>query len=659
MRTGISLMTLLLTGSLCAHAQKKFAKVDVADFKTTVCAIDSSAAAEYIYRIGETEYYYAEGHFYIKTELKTRIRVLKDDGKDAANVAIRYYYNSKRPVTENDRIQNLSATAYNLVDGKVVKTSMPSKYVFKETVNENSERMKFSIPDVKVGTIIEYKYTHISEGYHNIDTWYSQQEYPVQYSFYTVTIPQYFKFHIEEKGFQHSNTTRKPVDMVFNVQGNVLKTTGERVTTEAENLKAIKDEGFVWCPKTYSHNLSFELYGIDIPGAVYKDYTSSWNSVRKTLAEEGGYRKCLSLKNPYSEEMKQLGLDGMSATKKASVLFGFIQKKLKWNGDYKLVADNPNKAVKNGKGSNAELNFIYMSMLREAGITCTPLLLCLRDRGRLPVTYPSIDKLHTFVVAFSDEKGALFFADCSAEYGDVNVLPLNLLAEGVLYETGITSIDSQVFDLAAIRGHAAKTVIRCGINPEGDLVGTKNNTCTGILAEMFKKQYHETEDSLALIEKIEKWGDCKLQSYNVKNVEGTGLSSTEQYRFTKSLGKSGDRLYVNPMVFADERNNYFVNPTRDMPIEFSNLQNTEIKSSILIPEDYEIEEIPAGKLLTFKDGELEAKIDIKQQGRLITTVYDFNVNNSFILAADYAELQKFWTELLDINSLKIVLKKKA
>ena len=652
-------MALLLTGSLCAHAQKKFAKVDVADFKTTVCAIDSSAAAEYIYRIGETEYYYTEGHFYIKTELKTRIRVLKDDGKDAANVAIRYYYNSKRPVTENDRIQNLSATAYNLVDGKVVKTSMPSKYVFKETVNENSERMKFSIPDVKVGTIIEYKYTHISEGYHNIDTWYSQQEYPVQYSFYTVTIPQYFKFHIEEKGFQHSNTTRKPVDMVFNVQGNVLKTAGERVTTEAENLKAIKDESFVWCPKTYSHNLSFELYGIDIPGAVYKDYTSSWNSVRKTLAEEGGYRKCLSLKNPYSEEMKQLGLDGMSATKKASVLFGFIQKKLKWNGDYKLVADNPNKAVKNGKGSNAELNFIYMSMLREAGITCTPLLLCLRDRGRLPVTYPSIDKLNTFVVAFSDEKGGLFFADCSAEYGDVNVLPLNLLAEGVLYETGITSIDSQVFDLAAIRGHAAKTVIRCGINQEGDLVGTKNNTCTGILAEMFKKQYHETEDSLALIEKIEKWGDCKLQSYNVKNVEGTGLSSTEQYRFTKSLGKSGDRLYVNPMVFADERNNYFVNPTRDMPIEFSNLQNTEIKSSILIPEDYEIEEIPAGKLLTFKDGELEAKIDIKQQGRLITTVYDFNVNNSFILAADYAELQKFWTELLDINSLKIVLKKKA
>ena len=105
MKTGISLMALLLTGSLCAHAQKKFAKVDVADFKTTVCAIDSSAAAEYIYRIGETEYYYAEGHFYIKTELKTRIRVLKDDGKDAANVAIRYYYNSKRPVTENDRIQ--------------------------------------------------------------------------------------------------------------------------------------------------------------------------------------------------------------------------------------------------------------------------------------------------------------------------------------------------------------------------------------------------------------------------------------------------------------------------------------------------------------------------------------------------------------------------
>ena len=44
------------------------------------------------------------------------------------------------------------------VDGKVVKTSMSSKYIFKEQTTDNMMRLKFSIPEVKVGSIIEYKY---------------------------------------------------------------------------------------------------------------------------------------------------------------------------------------------------------------------------------------------------------------------------------------------------------------------------------------------------------------------------------------------------------------------------------------------------------------------------------------------------------------------
>ncbi|MBO4596371.1 MAG: hypothetical protein J5676_00635 [Bacteroidaceae bacterium] len=63
-------------------------KIDVADFDTKVCPIDSSAAAEFIYYMGKTEYAYnGAGVFFLKRKIKARVRVLKEEGKSNANCA--------------------------------------------------------------------------------------------------------------------------------------------------------------------------------------------------------------------------------------------------------------------------------------------------------------------------------------------------------------------------------------------------------------------------------------------------------------------------------------------------------------------------------------------------------------------------------------------
>ena len=497
-------LTLFAVCSL-AFGQKKFSKITAADFATPSEAADSSVDAVYIYDIGETRVTATTG-LNIETQVKVRMQIVTEKGKEYANKAVVFYYNPKGAQADNDKISSISAASYNLVDGKVVKTAMSSKYEFKEQIDDHRMRLKFSIPEVKVGSIIEYKYTIISPRYSDIPTWYFQHSEPVRYSFYSATFPEWFQYHVEERGYSPLKGKLENTNIM--VGSSLLK--ADRYIFEGENLRAFKNEKFIYCQDDYAQRVDFELKGVTIPGQIYKDYARKWDDVREYLKEEFDMGSYLKIKNPYAEEMKSLDLEGKSVAVKASRIFGLLKSKLKWDKEYKLYCKNPLRILKDGKGSNIELNYIYMAMLRDAGISSTPMLIRRRSMGRLPLTYASIDKLNTFVVAFVDENDALLFADCSADYGDVNILPADLMAEGILYDPNVTKTPNNgatrggtIYDLSEIGGNATNTRINCLVTPDGQLAGQRINTHIGYNALSYKESYHEMEDSLAMIENID------------------------------------------------------------------------------------------------------------------------------------------------------------
>ena len=650
-------LTLFAVCSL-GFGQKKFSKITAADFATPSEAADSSVDAVYIYDIGETRVTATTG-LNIETQVKVRMQIVTEKGKEYANKAVVFYYNPKGAQADNDKISSISAASYNLVDGKVVKTAMSSKYEFKEQIDDHRMRLKFSIPEVKVGSIIEYKYTIISPRYSDIPTWYFQHSEPVRYSFYSATFPEWFQYHVEERGYSPLKGKLENTNIM--VGSSLLK--ADRYIFEGENLRAFKNEKFIYCQDDYAQRVDFELKGVTIPGQIYKDYARKWDDVREYLKEEFDMGSYLKIKNPYAEEMKSLDLEGKSVAVKASRIFGLLKSKLKWDKEYKLYCKNPLRILKDGKGSNIELNYIYMAMLRDAGISSTPMLIRRRSMGRLPLTYASIDKLNTFVVAFVDENDALLFADCSADYGDVNILPADLMAEGILYDPNVTKTPNNgatrggtIYDLSEIGGNATNTRINCLVTPDGQLAGQRINTHIGYNALSYKNAYHEMEDSLAIIEKIEKNLDCKLSSFRTKNAEGVGRAVEERIRFSKEAVVDGDRIYFNPIVFADEKTNYFVQSDRVLPVEFPAAQSTTITSVVTIPEGYVVEEMPKPETVTLP-GYLGVVISFEMQDNNLVTKYQSVVGNTFIPATEYANLQEFWNKVLKINSMMVCLKK--
>ena len=63
---------------------------------------------------------------------------------------------------------------------------------------------------------------------------------------------------------------------------------------------------------------------------------------------------------------------------------------------------------------------LLINMLNDVDVKSEPVVMRRRDMGMLPFTYPSIEKLSTFVVAIHISEDKVMYADASGENGYLN-----------------------------------------------------------------------------------------------------------------------------------------------------------------------------------------------------------------------------------------------
>jgi len=153
-------------------------------------------------------------------------------------------------------VSRIEAYAYNLEDGKINKTKMEKSYIFEEQLNTNLKQIKFSIPSVKAGTVIEYKYNITSELYWQFADMIIQQNIPVKYAKYEVLIPEYFNYNIETRGGEFLKMEEVPSNQNFTVMGDdhltsSVNCSSRQLTFTVNDLSALKDEPNVWCDRRF------------------------------------------------------------------------------------------------------------------------------------------------------------------------------------------------------------------------------------------------------------------------------------------------------------------------------------------------------------------------------------------------------------------------
>ena len=632
---------------------KKFGKPTDEEMSMTVYAPDPDADAVKLYSNTDVQFDFMVDDFWVVYRVKERVKVLKPEGASAADVTIVFY--DPQGSSNGDRISGVKGSAYNLEDGKVVRSKLTGDLKSKERVDKYYSQVKFSIPNVKVGTVIEYEFQRQSPYIYTISDWDAQCAMPVFFTEYTITIPEWFNFNTAMHGRATITGSRKDDTFKAVLPGGLLTCAATAHHFEGKELPAVKDDDYIWCIDDFMTKVEHDLRSISITGGYYKNFQSTWEDIDKMMMGDEDFGKYFNMDNPLAKEQADLKLDGLTAKEKTEKLRDLLMAYYTWDQSYGLYSISPKKLQKEGTANSCTLNFALMSMLRDAGITACPVVLSRRSKGRLPYAHPSVSALNTMVLAVADAADStVFYVDAAAKGYPVGTLTANELVDRgrMLNKSG----QSTWVDLRNCCDGKVITLAKATITPEGMLQGNYNAVYHGIAAGHYRDVYRDVTDSVAYVEHFATSNNVEIDSFELKDIDSNSDEVRENLTFSRSLNTDDEHIYLNPFLFIDAANP-FKAETRDLPVEF--MYNTMNRHTIqlTLPEGYVVEELPSSFTLVMPNEDMNARMRVRQSGNTIAINYNFTRKTLLYDTDNYSYLRDFWATSEQKLGEMIVLKK--
>ena len=475
MKSNNILAAALLAVFFCLSAEAKdgvntkFGKPTKEELTMTTYAPDPDAEAVVLCRLTDVEYSVQTDGYLVDYHEKIRIKVLKPEGAKYAQVTIPYYvvpqdkdklYTSQmalrpqhidingavtydegasRSISTNiatnyihESIEEVKATAYNMEGSKTTKSKFKGEVAL-EQLDDETWQARFTIPDVRQGTVIEYEYTRHSELFYRLHDWQAQQEIPVAYARLTVTIPRHLLFNFEQHGSQQLVAKQESSSMIYKLVSDPLAapTTvmAYRYIFTGQDLKGAPSDPNV-CLADYFTGVTAEVSSFGLRSTPPADYANTWEHVDQVLMADDNLGKMIEDHSPLREQLQAENIQTIAnEQERAAAVCRLVFSHVKWNSKYAMWARDSKETLQQGGGNSADINMLLMQTLREAGLKVNPVVMRPRNLGALPLTFPTISKLTNYVVGVKTRNAGTVYVDASSPEGKLNTLPEQLQVE--------------------------------------------------------------------------------------------------------------------------------------------------------------------------------------------------------------------------------------
>lgn len=650
------LLILVVCFTVDSYAQNyKFGKVSKEELQEKMYPSDSTVNAAYLYAHRRTYYDYSNNDgFRIITEVRERIKIYTKEGFDEATRKIIFL---KPNANKNkEKVKSIEAVTYNLEGSKIKKSKISKKDIFEEKLNRSISQKKITLPNIKEGSVIEFKYKIISPHLLSIDDLKFQYAVPVKKMNCVIEIPEYFNFKTKVKGYYFVTPEEKTGSRSI-LWGDGSKQTYNVKTYayNANDVPALKDnEPYVNNIRNYRGGIKFEIDHYYFPGSNPQYFTSSWSDVAKRIYSASSFGSEITKSNYYKNDLETLLQGATSESEKIVKIFQHVKEKVKWNGYYGKYPDQSLKKIyKEGSGNVASINLMLVSMLRSAGIESDPVLVSTKSNG-IPL-FPTMDGFNYVIVSVSMGDGYVLL-DASERYSLPNMLPPRALnwRGRLILKNG----NSRWLNLTLDSKSEEDNFISVKMDDEGMVDGMMRNKFKNLGALEYRNRFNKIKEE-QLIENLENDYNIEIEDYKVSNKFDIGKPIARTIKFSSEDLVEGinGKLYVRPMLFKGYTANPFKLNERKFPIEFSSPWKEKNTISIQIPEGYTIESIPETKALALPDNLGVFKYQVLSQGNKVKVVSILEFNTSIIPANYYETLKGFFKEYVDKQSEKIVLAK--
>ncbi|MBK8300647.1 MAG: DUF3857 domain-containing protein [Chitinophagaceae bacterium] len=643
----------------------KFGSVTADDFKTTVYPIDSNATAIIVADIGSTEIIgNTKGSFSLLFNNYRRAHILNKNGYNIGDVQISLYTNGE----SEEELENLKAVTYNLENGKVVQTKLEIKSaVFKDKVSKNLVVKKFTFPNIKAGSIIEYEYKIKSDFIFNLQPWDFQGEFPRLWSEYNFAMPSFYNYVTLSQGYhpfaiKTSSTSRSSFNMA-DIRGSGAT---ERVDFNAnvvdyrwvmKDVPSLKEESYTSTLRNHISRIEFQLASIGEPFTP-RQVMSSWKMAAKDLLEDEDFGEQLSKDNGWLNEVMPLALRGATnVLAKAKNIYEWVRDNFTCTNYNRKYLEQPLKNVlKNRNGNVAEINLLMTAMLRKANIQADPVILSTRSHGYTHSAYPLMDR-YNYVICRTEAESKEFFLDACEPgmgFGKLDYKCYNGSSRI------INSMAEEIYLNASSLKEVTNTIVFVINDEQGNSIGSFQQTPGYLESSRFRKLAKEKGKEQVFSEFQKAAGeDIKVSNTKIDSLfnydEPVKVSFDIDF-----INNKEDIIYFNPMLGEGFKENPFKSAERFYPVEMPYTMDETYNLQMEVPTGYVVDELPKGAVVKFNEAEdaiFEYRLSLS--GGNISFRSRLVIKKAYFLPEEYEVLREFFALIVKKQSEQIVFKKKA
>ena len=630
-----------------------FGKIDKNDLLMKECDIDPDAVAYRLFDFGDVYYQPVGGSFQVVKERRIRLKILKDKGIDFANIKISFYseYNE-------NYVSNISGITYNLdKDGNIVTTKLDKSSIFKKTIDKQRSEVAFTMPDAKVGSVIEYKFKESSNDFFYLPDWYFQSLMPTRISIYRIEVPSIFRFTSQLMTYQQVEQKKDYGRMLTLPLGGYRPVTFDTYlnTYILKNVPAIPDEPYMSSPQDYLQRVIFQLSELVFPDGEVRDVANSWQKISRNLLENEGFGQQLKKNIPHTRSLDDSARLMKNDYDRMVFIYDFVKRNMNWNGYESIGSDNGIKSAWDKKsGSTSEINFILIDLLRDADIKAYPLLVSTRDNGAVNPLYPFLMQFNCTIAlaVIGDKKYALNAAD---KYNPAWLIPFDVLNNQAFI---VDEQEGRWIDLTDDKDLYENTVsIFSEITNDGLMKGQATVYSAGYCKNARVKKW--TEDKKEFDQYFSKaYTGVKVEDLEVDNADVDTLPLVQKVNFSLPVSVSGEYEHFPLNLFQGLEKNPFVADKRTTDIDFGYKQSYLLVGTVNLPEEYEFDELPKNIRMIMPDTSIVLERMMQADSSSLQFRIKLNFLKDFYVAGDYQYFKEFYKKLFETLNEEVVIKKK-
>lgn len=608
----------------------------------TSYSLDPEASGVVLYERGNYTVDAADGYIRLIKQVHRKIKVFDAKNFDYASFEIPYYRENE--VQEN--IKDFKAVTHN---GKS-KVFVGDNAIFDIKEGQHWSRKRFTFANVQDGSILEYTYSIETPYFFNFGGWAFMNDLPTIYSELHTEIPGNYRYNRTLYGNRKLDVNHAEIKLsCFHLPGFKLAADCESATYAMKAVPAYKEESHMLSKSNYIPAMKFELRDMVHLDESKSAFSRSWDDVDHEFQYDKDLGRQLKYNSYFKDQIPTSITSIPNELERAKAVYYFIQEKMAWNKETRILQDiRVKEAFEKKTGNSSEINLGLINALEAAGLDAKIMLIATRDNALPTKQYPVLTDFN-YAIVFLTINNEKYLLDATDKYTPFGVLPFrDLNVEGRVLDFKKGSYWEPIAPIAKNMHYAN---MQLAADASGLFSGRVNEVSTGYISVYKRKEYNDFRKDEILKKKQSRNESLDVTNLTIENEKDLEQPYKESYDISLHEQPVGDKLFLYPFLMQTYfSENPFTQKTRLYPIDFGFPVMNNYLVSIAVNDQYEIVKVPANKLLKLpeNDGELSVVYDVS--GGRVNIRLNVKLNNPSFAPEAYKSLQEFFTELIKIQS---------